>query len=342
MCPHAVTNAVCGHFIFNQTTYVMRKVALLIFSFCLAAGVMAQDSGKKSKRSKRKNLPASPVKWTKGGAINLYVNQGGFDNWIHTGNANYSLGVNGYLNLFANKEWKGKRKGREKNWSTNLDVLQAIQSIHNERTDENNFSKLEDRLDFQTRYAINLHKKFYLAGIANLRTQLYDSKNEDGKRISGFFAPAYVIAAPVGVEWRPCEGFQAFVTPASLRWVFVTNGPYSISINNFENAKPYGVDPGKEVDFQPGAYAQFNLNKKLAKNIKLRSRLDVYSNYRNNPDNPDIYFTNFLHMSVNKWISVGINLDMIYDDDIRHFGWDHTKPALQYKHILGVGVSAKF
>jgi hypothetical protein len=96
------------------------------------------------------------------------------------------------------------------------------------------------------------------------------------------------------------------------------------------------------VDFQPGAYAQFNLNKKLAKNISLRSRLDLYSNYRNNPENVDVFFTNFLSMSVNKWINVGINLDMVYDDDIRQFGWDRTKPGLQYKHIIGVGFGARF
>jgi len=302
----------------------MRKVALIFFSLCLAAGVMAQDTGKKAKRAKRKAMKAMPapaIKWTRGGAINLSVNQGGFDNWVATGDADYSLGVNGYLNLFANKEWKGKRKGKAKVWSNNLDVYEAIQSIHNERTDDNNFSKLDDRIDFQSKYAVEIGKKLYLGAIANARTQLYDTKNSDKKRISGFFAPAIVTFAPIGLDWRPCEGFSAFITPASLRWIFVTNGPYSISINNFENPKPFGVDPNKEVDFQPGAYAQFNLNKKLAKNIRLRSRLDLYSNYRNNPDNVDIYFTNFLSLTVNKWISAGINVDQ---PPLFHFPHYHT------------------
>lgn len=316
----------------------MRKLVLLCLSICLTAGVWAQDAGKKAKKAKK---PASPATWKKGGIINLNVNQGGYDNWMAMGDADYSIGVNGYLNLFANREWKGKCKGVPKTWTNSLDIFQAIQSVHDERTDNNNFSKLDDRLDFLSRYSISLGKKLYHTSIANLRTQLYDTKNSDGKRISGFFAPAVVTVAPTGVEWKPNDWFSAFVTPASLRWVFLTNGPYSIQINT-KTPKPFGVNPNREVDFQPGAYAQFNLNKKLAKNIQLRSRLDLYSNYANNPDNVDVFMTNFLSMSVNKWINVGINLDLVYDDDVRQFGWSRDKAGLQYKHIIGVGFGARF
>lgn len=315
----------------------MRKVVLLCFTFCLAVAAVAQDAGKKSKGKKA----PQPAKWTKGGIINLNVNQGGYDNWLAMGDADFSIGVNGYLNLFANREWKGKHKGKKaKAFSNSLEIFQAIQSVHDERTDENNFSKLDDRLDFLSRYSVQLHKTIGFATIANLRTQLYDTKNSNKQRVSGFFAPAVVTIAP-GFEWKPCESFNAFVSPAAQRWIFLTNGPNSISINN-DNPKPFGVDPSREVDYQPGGYAQFNLNKQLAKNIHLKSRLDLYSNYNNNPQNVDVFMTNFLSMRVNKWISAGINLDLIYDDDIRQFGWDRTKPGLQYKHIIGVGLSTKF
>ncbi|MBL7728495.1 MAG: DUF3078 domain-containing protein [Dinghuibacter sp.] len=315
----------------------MRKVVLLCFTFCLAIASFAQDAGKKTKGKKA----PQPAKWTKGGVINLNINQGGYDNWLAMGDADYSIGVNGYLNLFANRAWNGKHKGKKaKAWTNNLEIFQAIQSVHDERTDENNFSKLDDRFDFLSRYSVQLYKTLSFATIANLRTQLYDTKNSDKKRVSGFFAPAVVTFAP-GLEWKPCESFNAFITPASLRWVFLTNGPYSIYLNT-KNPKPYGVNPDREVDFQPGAYAQFNLNKKLAKNINLKSRLDLYSNYRNNPENVDVFMTNFLSMKVNKWISAGVNVDLIYDDDVRQFGWDRTKPGLQYKHIIGVGFAAQF
>jgi Protein of unknown function (DUF3078) len=323
----------------------MRKVVLLCFTISLSLAVLAQDAAVKEIQATAgktaKNDGGTKIgKWTRGGIINLNINQGGYDNWLALGDADYSIGVNGYLNLFANQAWKGKRKGKEKNWTNSLDIFQAIQSVHDERTDESNFSKLDDRLDFLSRYSVQLQKKLGFATIANLRTQLYDTKDGSKKRVSGFFAPAIVTIAP-GLEWKACEGFSVFVTPVALRWVFLTNGPYSIQINT-KNPKPFGVNPDREVDFQPGAYAQFNLDKKLSKNIKLKSRLDLYSNYRNNPENVDVFFTNFLSMSVNKWINVGINLDMVYDDDIRQFGWDRTKPGLQYKHIIGVGFGARF
>lgn len=326
----------------HQTPYIMRKVVLLCFTVCLAVAAVAQDAGKAKGGKKAKNKGvAQPVKWTRGGVINLNVNQGGYDNWLAMGDADYSLGVNGYLNLFANKEWKGKRKAKAKMWANSLEIFQAIQSVHDERKDENNFSKLDDRFDFLSRYTVELTKKVSYASVANLRTQLYDTKNADKKRVSGFFAPAVVTVAPVGIELKPCSSFTAFVSPIALRWVFLTNGPYSIYLNT-NNPKPFGVNPDREVDFQPGAYAQFTLNKKLAKNISLKSRLDLYSNYRNNPNNVDVFMTNFLSMSVNKWINVGVNVDLAYDDDIRQFGWDRTKPGLQYKHIIGVGFAAKF
>jgi hypothetical protein len=219
----------------HQTPYTMRKVVLLCFTVCLSLAVLAQDAAIKeiqaSAGKTAKNEGGKKIgKWTRGGIINLNINQGGYDNWLALGDADYSIGVNGYLNLFANQAWKGKRKGKEKNWTNSLDIFEAIQSVHDERTDENNFSKLDDRFDFLSRYSVQLQKTLGFATIANLRTQLYDTKNGSKKRVSGFFAPATVTIAP-GLEWKPCEGFSAFATPAALRWVFLTNGPYSIQIN---------------------------------------------------------------------------------------------------------------
>lgn len=295
-----------------------------------AAGKTAKNEGGTTKGA-----------WTRGGAFNLNVNQGGYDNWIPTGDADYSIGVNGYLNLFANKAWAGKKKGKAKRWTNNLEIFQAIQSIHDERTDVNKFDKLDDRIDFLSRYSVQLKQKVGFSVIANARTQMYDTK-KDGKRISGFFAPAVVTIAP-GVEWRPCDYFNLFYSPLSARWIFVTNGPYSLS-QNIPTPKPFGVDPNREVDFQPGGFLTANFQKDLdkAKKINLRSRLDLYSNYRGNPQNVDIFFTNFLSMKVNKWISAGINLDMIYDDDVKQFGYNRNKAGLQYKHIIGIGLGARF
>jgi hypothetical protein len=323
----------------------MRKIVLFLLAagFGITAG--AQDGAVKdmqatATKTVKNEGGTTKGNWTRGGIFSLNVNQGGYDNWVPAGDADWSLGLNGYLNLFANKTWQGKKKGKNKSWTNNFEVFQAIQNIHDERTDKNAFNKLDDRIDFLSRYSVQLKKTLSFSTIANVRTQLYDTRNADKLRINGFFAPAVVTFAP-GLEWKPNDWFNAFIAPLSARWIFLTNGPYSIALNT-KNPTPFGVNPDREVDFQPGGFITLNLNKNIAKNINLRSRADFYSNYRGTIDNVDIFMTNFLSMKVNKWISAGINLDLIYDDDIRQFGWNRDKPGLQYKHVIGVGLATRF
>ena len=320
----------------------MRKFALLLLaSVCLYTANAQVAAAKKAGKKTKKETINRVGTWKRGGIFSLNVNQGGYDNWISAGDADWSIGANGYISLYANKAWAGKKKAKLKTWTNSLDINQAIQSIHDERTDINAFNKLDDRIDFLSKYGVELKNKIYFSTIFNARTQLYDTKIA-GKRISGFFAPGVVTLAP-GFEWKPSSAFSAFLSPISNRFVIVTNGPNSIAAN-LSQTKPYGVLPSRQVDWQPGAYLSLNLNADLdkAKKVNLKSRLDLYSNYANSPQNMDLFFTNILSMKVNKWISASVNLTMIYDDDVRQFGFLRNKPGLQYNHNIGVGVTRRF
>jgi hypothetical protein len=81
------------------------------------------------------------------------------------------------------------------------------------------------------------------------------------------------------------------------------------------------------------------------KNVTLKSRLDLFSDYRHNPQNIDIFMTNALMLKVNKYISANLNVDLIYDDDVKEFVNEKTGvkgPRLQVKQVIGVGFSARF
>jgi hypothetical protein len=332
-------------FFYKPTKLSMRKIAMLLTAFVFTGAVVAQDGTRaiaavagttvKNQGGKTKGF------WTTGGSISLNVNQGGFDNWISAGDADWSIGGNGYFNLFANKAWNGKKSGKVKAWTNNLDVNQAVLNVHDERTDINQFNKLDDRIDLLSRYSVQLRNTISFATVANVRTQLYDTK-KNGERISGFFAPAVVTLAP-GFEWKPTSYFNAFISPYSNRWVIVSNGPYSIA-QGLDDAKPYGVAPQRMVDWQPGAFAQFNFNKTLdkAEKIAYKSRLDLYSNYARKAQNVDVFWDNALSFKVNKWISASVNMTMIYDDDVRQFSWTRDKAGLQYNHNIGIGLARRF
>jgi hypothetical protein len=101
------------------------------------------------------------------------------------------------------------------------------------------------------------------------------------------------------------------------------------------------LDPGKSTRFEAGAYISAIFKKDILKNVNLRSRLDLYSNYLSNPQNVDIFWTNVITMKVNKWLGVTYNFDLIYDDDVRLFGENSDAPRTQIKSLLSVGLTTK-
>ena len=105
----------------------------------------------------------------------------------------------------------------------------------------------------------------------------------------------------------------------------------------------YGfTDTTKGSRNEIGAFLTANLKKEIAKNISYTSRLDLFSNYRNNPQNVDVFWTNVIGMKVNKYIGVTYNFDLIYDDDVEDAKRPGRKLGTQLKSLLGVGLTATF
>ena len=104
----------------------------------------------------------------------------------------------------------------------------------------------------------------------------------------------------------------------------------------------YGVKPGNHSLNELGSFATINYQKSFNKFVSYKGRLDLFSNYRKNPKNIDVYMTNTLSAKVARVIAFSWSLDMIYDDDVKLFGKEKTSPALQLKSIIGIGLQVKF
>jgi hypothetical protein len=76
--------------------------------------------------------------------------------------------------------------------------------------------------------------------------------------------------------------------------------------------------------------------------LAYKGRLDLFSNYKRNPQNVDLYMTNALTVKIGKWLSASWGLDLIYDDDARLFGSNQDAAALQVKSVVGIGILLKF
>ena len=148
----------------------MRKFTYLLLLTFYALSATSQNNAKPR------------VTWNKGGYASIALAQGGTRNWAPGGDR-FSLAVNGFLKLYANRN-----SGRW-NWSN---VAETNFGLIN--TSRAGIIKNDDKIDMGSRvsYAVGKNKLFRVGGLANFRTQFADGYNYDSsvkKRISAFLAP---------------------------------------------------------------------------------------------------------------------------------------------------------
>jgi len=314
--------------LYANYSITMKKITFILGFIVLVFTVSAQDKTVKDLQSEAgKSLTKDPNDtipkiWKTGGLFTLNVAQGTLSNWVGGGDK-FSLSVIGFLNLYAFYK-QGKHV-----WDNNLDLGYGIT-----KTTSLGERKTDDRIDLYSKYGYEIAPKWYLSALMDFRTQFAkgytyskDSLNRDVRTLSSAsFAPAYLLLS-LGIDYRPVDYFSVFISPITERLVFVTNDSLSA-------VGSYGVDAGKKTRNEVGAFVSAKFNHGIAKNIVYTSRLDLFSNYKSDPQNVDLYFTNVLAMKVNKYISANIALDLLYDDN--------AIKKLQVRQLLGVGLSAKF
>ncbi len=276
-----------------------------------------------------KKDPADTASWSwkRGGIVNVNFSQGTLSNWA-AGGDNFSMSINSYVN------YRVFNKGPKHNWDNSLDFnfgLIQSSSLGSRKND--------DRLDILSKYGIRIDSsnKFFVSGLFNLRTQFFDGYTYSGTNAtfsSTFLSPAYVLLS-LGVDYRPKDNVSFFLSPLTMRNTFV--------MNKYLNAKGvYGVPPGENHVTQIGAFGSITFAKQLFKNVLYKGKLDLFTDYGHNPENVDMYFTNFFNFKINRFLSATYSLDMIYDDDVKLFGKDQNSPALQLKSLIGIGFSMPF
>ncbi|MGX5818457.1 DUF3078 domain-containing protein [Chitinophaga lutea] len=313
----------------------MKKLYIPILLILAAFSATAQDDSMRklreetAKKLKNTDKDTTGKLWHKGGTFGLTFNQGSLSNWA-AGGDKLSMSLLGTLSVFANYE-----KGRH-SWDNNLDLAYGYVN-----TTSLGQRKSDDRIDLTSKYGYDIGRHWYLSGLFNLRTQFskgYLYPDDTTKEfVSNFFSPAYIVLSP-GFDYKPNKEFSLFMSPVTARWVVVMDDTLSAR-------GAYGVDTGQHVKSEFGAYVTATWDKEIVKNITYKTKLELFSNYKHNPQNIDVFWTNVVTMKVNKWISANISVDMIYDDDVKVF--ENTKtgvmgPRLQIKQVLGVGLTAKF
>ncbi|MEA3495990.1 MAG: DUF3078 domain-containing protein [Bacteroidota bacterium] len=319
----------------------MKKIILTTAIICIAIVGFSQTT---EKEKKLKTMSKDTIDgWKYGGTIAINLTQVSLTNWAAGGQN--SISASELLSLFANYK-KGKST-----WENYLDL--SYGSIKQGKNA--NWWKTDDKIDFTSKFGQKAFSNWYYAGLLNFKTQMAAGYNypDDSNKISDFLAPGYLIGA-IGMDYKPSDNFTAFIAPLTSKVTFVND-------QSLANAGAFGVEPatydtagnlltsGKKNLSEFGGYIRLFYKTDLMKNISMQSKLDLFSNYIDNPQYIDVNWEVLISMKINKFISATLSTQLLYDHDIDiavdtngDGVTDETGPRIQFKEVLGVGFSYKF
>jgi len=334
----------------------MRRLILLtsLLISVVCYGQLDESTEKLLKDQAAKNKSKDTV-WMAGGVGSLNFSQVALSNWAGGGQSAASIQamVSYHVNYFKDKT----------SWDNTFDLSYGVIKQENLKLFKN-----DDKLEINSKFGHRIKEKnaFYSA-LMNFKSQFDNGYNNAGDHdstyISRFMAPGYIIGA-VGVDFQPNKDFSLFLSPATVKTTIVGDTKLS-------NAGSFGVDPGQRVRTEMGGYLKLSYQKKEPfgmENVLFKTKLDLFSNYLDNPGNIDVNWEVLVNMKVNKYLSVSLSTYLIYDDDVdinryesdgvtpiyhmRDDGSLYTDsngdpiqvkgPITQFKEVLSIGFSYKF
>ena len=269
--------------------------------------------------------------WRRGGLLSLNFSQVSLTNWAAGGQN--SIAGNSIINYFANYK-RGKNV-----WDNNIDLGYGLIM----QGKKGKLVKSDDKIDISSKYGRQAVKHWYYSALLNFRSQFTEGFNypNDSVAISEFFAPAYLTAA-VGMDYKPNDYFSLFISPATLRLIFVRDELLSA-------AGAFGVDSGKKLRTEVGAYIKAAFNKDINPTLNIKTSLDLFSNYRDKPKNVDVNWQMLLSLKITRFIAASISLQLLYDDNTNLTFYkadgvtvDRIGPGTQFKEVFGIGFAYKF
>ncbi|MEN8121385.1 MAG: DUF481 domain-containing protein [Bacteroidota bacterium] len=139
-------------------------------------------------------------------------------------------------------------------------------------------------------------------------------------------APAFLTLAG-GFYYTANKIITLFIGPLSGRSTFVLDETLS-------NQGAFGVKVGQHSRHEFGGTFKATMNINIMKNINFLSRLILFSNYTENPENIKLDWQTLFTMKINKVFSTNVNIHLIYDEDFTN--------QIQLKEILSVGIAYQF
>lgn len=293
----------------------MKKLLLMASAAVLCTAMVAQTK------------PDSLKYWKVGGLSSLTFNQVALTNWAAGGKNS----VAGTFLLNSHFNYKKEKVA----WDNNFDFGFGLT-----RQGTENPVKTEDKLQFASKYGYAASKYWYYTGLVDFKTQMaqgFKNPPTNSIKLSEFMAPAYLTAS-LGMDFKRSDNFSMYISPVTCKMTMVLQ-------DSLSQAGAYGVKPGESIRSEYGAYIKTVAQKKeLVKNVDLFTKLELFSNLADNPQNVDVNWEILFNLKVNKFLSAMASWTMIYDDDTKYTSdtGEVGGARLQMKQLFGFGLSYTF
>ncbi len=288
----------------------------------------------------------TPSFWERINQLGLNVSEVAFINW--------KAGGNNSISALANGRFERNYKFRHVQWTNILDLRYGANIQEGQKP-----RKTEDAIRFSSTfgYRRDTISNWYYSVKANFNTQFYSGFRYPDREtpVSRLMAPGYVFIG-AGTSYIP-EGkkFDLYISPLTLKATFVLD-------QNLANIGAFGVEKavlnpdgtilkeGENQFIELGFLITNNWETQVAKNVEMRHRISLYTDYLSSFGNVDVDWELNFNFIVNEFISASLGTHVIYDDDIlfdeqkdaNGLITDPGKPRIQFKQILGVGVAYSF
>jgi hypothetical protein len=302
----------------------MKRILLLLISVLFYSFTFSQESlddiveihSTILKDTPEVDTTAKIKLWKFGGNFSLTFSQISLTNWVAGGEDAIS-GTAGTL-LTANFH-KGKIK-----WDNTLDIGYGLTKQGEDRVIKN-----EDKIDFSSQYGKKASEKWLYSALLGFKTQFSAGYNypNDSVVISNFLAPAYIIISG-GMDYRPSDKLSFFLSPISGRLTIVSD-------QKLADQGAFGVKKGSTTRSEMGGFVRIVYQDKFfTDNFSVRSKLELFSNYVEKPENIDVNWEVSLNLKLGNYITARFQTLIVYDDDMI--------AKLQVKELFGIGFSYRF
>ncbi len=276
--------------------------------------------------------------WRYHSDVSLMLNQVFLSNWARGGESSLS----GSLDIQGNANYVDDDR--------DFEFINSARIRHGfVYGEETGLRRNMDRLDINSRLNSEAFGEFDFSSTAHFQTQLakgYRYPN-DSVAISRFLNPGRMTIG-TGLDYRPNRETSVNLSPLSYRVTFMTDTA------NF-NQRRQGIEEDRKSRHQLGANLRASYRFDLFDNIRITNRLELYSNYLDKPKNIDIDWELILTTSLNWFTDVRININLIYDDDVKFpvedsegnpvlddEGNEREVPRIQLREVMGFTLVFRF